>query len=195
MMDELISRRDTISAMEGTDWYHINSDGQLVHGANSNEDEPLYRAEDVYKVLNDMPSAQPEKRTEERTGTHACDLISRQAAIEAHYEYCNKHPDAGFPVWSLKILEDLPSAQPERQKGEWIDYTEDGYVECPFCHSATNCDGNKDELHFCFSCGADMREDAEEPKKCDTCLHEKEQWFSRCADCSDYELWESKDET
>ena len=35
--------------------------------------------------------------------------------------------------------------------------TEDGYVECPFCHSATNCDGNKDELHFCFSCGADMR--------------------------------------
>jgi len=41
------------------------------------------------------------------------DLISRQAAIDAHYEYCNKHPDAGFPVWSLKILEDLPTAQPE----------------------------------------------------------------------------------
>ena len=40
------------------------------------------------------------------------DLISRQEAIDAHYEYCNKHPDAGFPVWSLKILEDLPSAQP-----------------------------------------------------------------------------------
>ena len=42
-----------------------------------------------------------------------CDLIRRQDAIDAHYEYCNKHPDAGFPVWSLKILEDLPSAQPE----------------------------------------------------------------------------------
>ena len=41
------------------------------------------------------------------------DLIDRQLAIEAHYEYCNKHPDAGFPVWSLKILEDLPSAQTE----------------------------------------------------------------------------------
>ena len=54
------------------------------------------------------------------------------------------------------------AAQPERQKGEWIDYTEDGYVECPFCHNATNCDGNKDELHFCFSCGADMREDDHE---------------------------------
>ena len=45
----------------------------------------------------------------------------------------------------------------ERKKGKWIDYTDDGYVECPFCHSATNCDGNKDELHYCFSCGADMR--------------------------------------
>ena len=41
------------------------------------------------------------------------DLIYRQAAIDAHYEYCNKHPDAGFPVWSLKILENLPSAQSE----------------------------------------------------------------------------------
>ena len=41
-----------------------------------------------------------------------CDLIRRQDAIDAHYEYCNKHPDAGFPVWSLKILENLPSAQP-----------------------------------------------------------------------------------
>ena len=42
--------------------------------------------------------------------------------------------------------------------------------------------------------GMDMREDAEEPKKCDTCKHEKSRWFSRCADCSDYELWEAKDE-
>ena len=41
------------------------------------------------------------------------DCISRQEAIDAHYEYCNKHPDAGFPVWSLKILEDLPPAQPD----------------------------------------------------------------------------------
>jgi len=62
-------------------------------------------------ALEALPSAQPETH-EERAKTHACDLISRQAAIDAHYEYCNQHPDAGFPVWSLKILEDLPSAQP-----------------------------------------------------------------------------------
>ena len=58
--------------------------------------------------------------------------------------------------------EQLPSAQPERKTGEWIDYTDEGYVECPFCHSATNCDGNKDELHFCFSCGADLRGEQDE---------------------------------
>ena len=59
-----------------------------------------------------FPSAQPETH-DKRTKTHSCDLIDRQAAIDAHYEYCNKHPDAGFPVWSLKILEDLPPAQPD----------------------------------------------------------------------------------
>ena len=31
----------------------------------------------------ELPSAQPEKRTEERTETHACDLISRHGAIDA----------------------------------------------------------------------------------------------------------------
>lgn len=49
----------------------------------------------------------------------------------------------------LEALQDRPT-------GRWIDYSDEGYVECPFCHSATNCDGNKDELHFCFSCGAKM---------------------------------------
>lgn len=46
-----------------------------------------------------------------------------------------------------------------RPKGKWIDHSDtDGYVECPFCGSLTNCEGNKEDLHFCFNCGADMRE-------------------------------------
>lgn len=60
MSEDTISRKEAIDAMEDVDWYHINSNGQLVHGANSKEDEPLYKAEDVYKVLNDIPSAQPD---------------------------------------------------------------------------------------------------------------------------------------
>ena len=50
--------------------------------------------------------------------------------------------------------------QQTRPQGEWIDYSDDGFVECPFCGSCTTCKGNKDELHFCFSCGADMRGNA-----------------------------------
>lgn len=82
MSDDTISRKATIDAIEGVDWYHINKDGRLVHGANSDDHEPLYKAKDVYKVLNDVPSAQPETH-EERTKTHSCDLIDRQAAIDA----------------------------------------------------------------------------------------------------------------
>lgn len=44
----------------------------------------------------------------------------------------------------------------ERKTGKWISYIEDGYLECPFCGAATNCDGDESELHFCFSCGAKM---------------------------------------
>ena len=91
----------------------------------------------------------------------ATDTISRQEAIEAFRKrLCSSETESGYWISFSGVertLKSLPSAQPERKRGKWIDYTDEGYVECPFCHSATNCDGNKDELHFCFSCGADMR--------------------------------------
>ena len=93
----------------------------------------------VCRILDDVLA----NRTTERDSL----IVAVRKAFESLEQFGNSEP--------------LPSAQPERQKGEWIDYTEDGYVECPFCHSATNCDGNKDELHFCFSCGADMRGEQE----------------------------------
>ena len=92
------------------------------------------------------------------------DIISRQEAID---ELNKLDVSDGVGISSvacylqeeaIRSIENLPSAQPERKRGKWIDYIDEGYVECPFCHSATNCDGNKDELHFCFSCGAVMRE-------------------------------------
>jgi len=97
-MEDMISREKAINEL-----------CRMLRDCFGADDEEL---DAVTVTLNELPSAQPEKRTEERTETHACDLISRKDAIEAHYEYCNKHPDAGFPVWSLKILKDLPSAQP-----------------------------------------------------------------------------------
>lgn len=44
----------------------------------------------------------------------------------------------------------------ERPHGEWIDHSDEGYVECPFCEHATTCDDNIEELHYCFFCGASM---------------------------------------
>ena len=58
MADDLISRQVAIDAMENVDWYHINKDGRLIHGANSEKDEPLYKAEDIYNVLEQLPSAE-----------------------------------------------------------------------------------------------------------------------------------------
>jgi len=95
------------------------------------------------------------------------DLISRQAIlknIEKTRQSLQMMDDthrAGIVMTGMHLCEEAvrnqPSAQPERKTGKWIDHSDEGYVECPFCHSATNCDGNKDELHYCFSCGADMR--------------------------------------
>ena len=97
------------------------------------------------------------------------DLIYRQQAIEALGEEPEVWTDSDAEIaernqWRMDVaaIKAVPPAQPERKKGRWIDYTDEGYVECPFCHSATNCDDNKDELHFCFWCGARMNGGEEE---------------------------------
>ena len=57
-----------------------------------------------------LPSAQPEKRTIKRTGTHACDCISREAAIVQ----VNKVIWDDAVAHDVKeVLKELPAAQPE----------------------------------------------------------------------------------
>ena len=87
------------------------------------------------------------------------DLISRQAAIDAIWEV--RITPGGELFNAIKraqeeLIKQLPTVQPERKNGKWKNYIEDGYLECPFCGAATNCDGDESELHFCFSCGAKM---------------------------------------
>lgn len=86
----------------------------------------------------------------------------------------------------LKIAEDIYNtayargkASEERPQGEWVDYSNEGYVECPFCGSATNCEDNKDELHYCWNCGAEMKGGADMRKpNCVRCDH-----FGDCEGC------------
>ena len=56
-MSDVIDRQAAIDAIEDTDWYHV-AGGELVHGANSKEDEPLYKAKDIYSVIENLPSTQ-----------------------------------------------------------------------------------------------------------------------------------------
>ena len=57
-MSDLIRRSDAIEAIEGVDWYHQNSRNKdMVNGANSDEHQAWYKADDVYKALKEVPSA------------------------------------------------------------------------------------------------------------------------------------------
>lgn len=98
-MGDLISRLDAIDEVEDTDWYHQNKKGEMVHGANPSDHQAWYKAEDIYKVL-----------------------------------------------------ESLPSADPERKKGKWDDIGGVIRYGCLFCHHAQERKSN-----FCPNCGADMK--------------------------------------
>lgn len=74
------------------------------------------------------------------------DTIYRQAAIDALSQYPFEKV-----VNCVSIIEELPSAQPERKKGRWIDM--DDHVMCSCCGAAHyGVDRN-----YCPNCGADMR--------------------------------------
>lgn len=65
-----------------------------------------------------------------------------------------------FDIYETAYVRGMASA--EKPRGEWRDFSDDGYVECPFCEHATNCDDNIEELHYCFFCGAELRKSGEE---------------------------------
>lgn len=83
------------------------------------------------------------------------DLISRQAAIDALMDAID---DVGIlDGEDIKVVFDnLPSAQPERKKGKWIEYV-NSHCECPFCHKEWSFFENMTEwFNFCPNCGAEL---------------------------------------
>ena len=73
--------------------------------------------EEVF-MLENMPSAQPEKRTEKHTETHACDLISKQKAISViakwmlEYGGEDEERERNALKQAAEEIKGLPSAQP-----------------------------------------------------------------------------------
>ena len=77
-MDDLISREAAIDAVERTDWYHQNSKGVMVHGANSDEHQAWYKADDIYKALRNLLSAHPSYSCDGcKTPKHICGICMR----------------------------------------------------------------------------------------------------------------------
>ena len=106
-------------------------------------------------------------------------LISRQAAIDAIGKasdelYENIKKGATFPQrqWfdgmaqAQSILENLPSAQPERKTGEWIPSFNGRFTGGAYWFHCSKCERIVPDVRnggwsFCPNCGANMTEDSE----------------------------------
>ena len=83
------------------------------------------------------------------------DLISRQAAIDA----IRGEIEINGYSHVVDVLEQLPSAQPERKKGKWISNSP-VTMRCNQCTYVAS-DWIVHEFHYCPNCGARMDADGE----------------------------------
>lgn len=87
------------------------------------------------------------------------DLIDRKVAFEVLTDYYHHKTEVQHDALK-EALSRVPSAEPERKKGKWIDgmpYVNSHWKVCSECHeTAPNSAGG---YNFCPHCGADMRGD------------------------------------
>ena len=88
------------------------------------------------------------------------DLISRQAAIDALKEKVFHNLTDEF-YGAMQVLDELPSAQPERKKGKWIRHDEIKNVYGGICIECSECGEKYVVQHildekYCRNCGAKM---------------------------------------
>ena len=120
----------------------------------------------IYEAIKGLPAAQSETH-DKRTGTHACDCISRTAAIDATWF----EPSYTDPLNVLTEVRDrlkaLPSAQPERIKGHWVEIASSNHTyKCSVCGrllvNITDGKNNVAKNYPYCHCGADMRGEQDE---------------------------------
>jgi hypothetical protein len=88
-------------------------------------------------------------------GEPMSDLISRQAAIERIESESRTWGDEYGITDVLCDLDDLPSAEPQKMKGKWIDKS--GGIEGAWNYCSVCGEQAIDLYDFCPNCGADMR--------------------------------------
>lgn len=87
-------------------------------------------------------------------GEKMADLIDRRTVMECFHDWVDKYGNVHTPdeMPEYKAIEALPSAQPERKTGKWIDIGSG--QECSCCHEIQY--GYDNYRNFCSNCGADM---------------------------------------
>lgn len=155
------------------------SDGiMLVFG----EDGVAREYDDTWDITIHCESEEEQKAVWEKLNNlnrevkNLTDTISRQAAIDA----ADRADYTGLAVEDVKKVTDevvkelkkLPSVQPERKSGKWIEIKRSDinpltgrcgvYVGCSECGAPISTDSQLDyidesEANYCINCGADMR--------------------------------------
>ena len=135
-MKDPIERQDVIDLLSGV--YHCMGNWLVQYIENG---------------ISSIPSAQPEKRTENTRQTHSCDLIDRQAAIEETkkcYHHCTIPDDYHISAVDIQYrISKLPSVTPKTKTGKWI-----VRYECPNCG-----EGRSYAFDTCPMCGRELKND------------------------------------
>ena len=67
-MSKYIKKKALKDAIDNCPWYHINKNGELVAGANSDDHEPLYKYSDIKEIIKNLPTRKFEAKTAELEG-------------------------------------------------------------------------------------------------------------------------------
>lgn len=168
-MDDLIRRSDAIEAIEVVDWYHQNRNKDMVSGANSDEHQAWYKADDVYKALEAVPSAdRPQGDAVSRRYLLAeiDDLADEFSEVDEN----GLHGERWCGISDAKcVIVNAPSVA-DRPQGEWVpfEYGDERWHKCTACGVADRYieyverpNGTTGKLvairNYCPNCGAKMK--------------------------------------